>query len=71
MPETNTKCGVCKSQCSKRDVLGQVNKTHWKCSRCGNFIEIDFATENVGAPNSQQRAKLSGWIFEQNSLAHL
>ena len=68
MLEGNTNCGVCGNQGLKQKVLGHLDSTYWKCTRCGEFYELDHVTELIGNLNSPQRANLSGWIFEQNSL---
>ena len=50
------------------DTSDHGNLAHWECSRCGEFSVDSSAASPINKLNTQQKANLSGWIFEQNSL---
>ena len=61
-------CPVCQeTNASIEDKRDHGNDISWNCPRCGRFHILGSASGPLRRMNSQQRANLSGWIFEQNS----
>ncbi len=68
MSEISAACEVCEEKARVVDTSDHGNVVHWMCFRCSKFSANSSATSPIKNLNSQQRANLSGWIFEQNSL---
>ncbi len=71
MPEDSTDCMVCKNK-AKVDYFDFGDKANLECTRCGKFSLLGSETYNlIDRLDGQNRAKLSGWIYEQNGEASI
>lgn len=68
MSEDSIGCKVCEDNAKLVSTSDHNNVAHWNCSRCGNFSLESSAAGPINNLKIQQKAILSGWIFEQNSV---
>ena len=66
MPEP-TPCAICNSNAKILPTEDAGNDVHWRCPRCAKFRVLGSARGPISRMSLDQRAKLSGWVFERNS----
>lgn len=60
-------CPVCTTAAQMLRPRDHGNDVPWDCPRCGNFRVLGSADGLLDRLDSQQRAKVSGWLFERNA----
>ena len=62
----NDPCEICKSpNATTIEDMSGIDGIHQKCPRCGEFKVTGTATSMLRRLDTKQRAKLSGWVYEQ------
>ena len=65
--QTENSCAICGCAAEVIESLDHGNKNRWKCKRCGEFSVVAGARSSIATLTLQEKAKMSGWIFDQNS----